>query len=62
MHTLVHQDQTAYVKNRFIGKSICLIDDVLECADDNDIPGMLFSTEFEKALDSIDHYFMFAVV
>ena len=62
MHTLIHHDQTAYVKNRFIGESIRLIDDILDYADDNDIPGILFSADFEKAFDSIDHSFMFAVL
>ena len=62
MHTLIHHDQTAYVKNRFIGESIRLIDDILEYTDDNDIPGILFSADFEKAFDSIDHSFMFAVL
>ena len=61
MHTLIHHDQTAYVKNRFIGESIRLIDDILDYADD-DIPGILFSADFEKAFDSIDHSFMFAVL
>ena len=48
MHILIHHNQTAYVKSRFIGESICLIDDILEYADDNDIPGILFSADFEK--------------
>ena len=61
MHTLIHHDQTAYVKNCFIGESIChLIDDILDYRDDNDIPGIIFSADFEKAFDSIDHSFMFA--
>ena len=47
MHTLIHHDQTAYVKNCFIGESIHLIDDSLEYADDNDIPSILFSADFE---------------
>ena len=62
MHTLIHHDQTAYVKNCFIGESICLIDDILEYADANDIPSILFSADFEKAFDSIDHSFKFAVL
>ena len=60
MHTLIHHDRTAYVKNRFTGESICLTDDILEYADDNDIPGILFSADFEKAFSSINHSFVFA--
>ena len=62
MHTLIHYNQTAYAKNCFIGESIRLIDDILEYAGDNDIPGILFSADFEKAFDSIDHSFMLAVL
>ena len=61
MQTLIHHDQTAYVKNCFIGESICLIDDILEYADNDDITSILFSADFEKALDSIDHSFLFTV-
>ena len=31
MHELVHSDQTAYVKDRYIGESIRIVDDILEC-------------------------------
>ena len=62
MHTLIHHDLTAYVKNCFIRESIRLIDDSQEYADDNDIPGILFSANFAKAFDSIDHSFMFSVL
>ena len=62
IHTLIPHDQTAYVKNLFIGESILLIDDILEYAGDNDVFGILFSADFEKAFDSIAHSFMFAVL
>ena len=62
MHTLIHHDQTACVRNHFTGELIRLIDDILEYADDNDIPGILFSADFEKDFNSIDHSFMFAVL
>ena len=61
IHTLIHHDQIAYVKNRFTGESIRLIDDILEYADDNDTSGIVFSADFGKAFDSIDHSFLFAV-
>ena len=46
---LVHCDQTAYVGNRNIGKSVRLISDILEYTDENDIEAILFSADFEKA-------------
>ena len=62
MHTLIHHYQAACVTNRFIGESIHLIDDILEYPDDNEIPGILSSADFEKAFDSIDQSFMFPVL
>ena len=62
LSSLIHSDQTAYVKDRYIGESIRLISDVLEYTDSNEIEAILFSTDFEKAFDSIDHSFLFAVL
>ena len=62
LSSIVKYDQTAYVKGRYIGESIRLISDILEYTENNDIPGVLFSADFEKALDSVEHNFMFAVL
>ena len=45
---LVHCDQTAYVFKMNIGQSVCLIDDILEYTDENEIEAILLSTDFEK--------------
>ena len=55
LSSLIHSDQTAYVKGRYIGESVRLINDILEYTDSNDIEAFLFSAYFEKAFDSIDH-------
>ena len=60
-HELVHADQTASVKTRYIGESIRILDDILECTECNEVPGVLFSADFEKAFDSIDHTFILVV-
>ena len=62
LSNLIHSDQTAYVKDRYIGESVRLISDILEYTDSNDIEAILFSADFEKAFDSIDHSFLFAVL
>ena len=62
LSSLIHSDQTAYVKGRYIGESVRLIDDILEYTESNDIEVLLFSADFEKAFDSIDHCFMFSVL
>ena len=59
IHSLISYDQTAYVKGRYIGESVRLIDDLLKHAEDENIDGILFAADIEKAFDSVDHNFMF---
>ena len=37
-----------------------LVEDLLEYAEKEDLTGIMFSSDFEKAFESIDHCFMFA--
>ena len=60
--SIVHCNQTAYVKDRYIGESFHLITDLLACTEENSIRGILFSADFEKAFDSIEHSFTFATL
>ena len=60
--SLISSDQTAYVKGRYIGESIRLMDDILEHTDINNIEAIIFSGDFEKAFDSVDHTFLFAAL
>ena len=60
--SIIHCNQTAYVKRRYIGESIRLISDILEYTNEHSIGGILFSTDFEKAFDSIEHPFIFATL
>ena len=62
LSSLIHSDQTAYVKGRYIRESVRLINDILEYAASNDIEALLFSADFEKSFDSIDHCFLFSVL
>ena len=62
LNSLTHSDQTAYLKDRYIGESVRLISDIHKYTDDNDIEAILFSADFEKAFDSIDHCFLFTVL
>ena len=50
------------MKDRYIGESIRLINDLLVYTDSNEIEAILFSADFEKEFDSIDHSFLFAVL
>ena len=59
---LVDCDQMAYVKGKNIGKSIRLIDDLLEYADKENLDGLIFAGDIEKAFDSIEHNFLLATL
>ena len=47
---MINYDQTEYVKNRFIGESIRLIDDLLYHTEQENLDGILFAADMEKAL------------
>ena len=51
---LVHPDQTGFIKGRYIGENIRLINDIMEQTQVNNIPGILISVDFKKAFDSLE--------
>ena len=53
LSNIVKYDQTPYVKGRYIGESIHLVSDILEYTENNDVSGVLFSSDFENAFDSV---------
>ena len=57
--SIISSDQTGFVKNRYIGENIRTILDVLSYTEQHDIPGFIFSIDFEKAFDSIDWDYMY---
>ena len=60
--SIIHCNQTAYVKDRYICESIHLITDLLAYMEENSIRGILFSADFERVFDSIEHSFIFAIL
>ena len=48
---IINYDETAYVKNRYIGESIRMIDDILYHAKQENLDGILFAAAMEKAFD-----------
>ena len=60
IYKLVYTDQTAYIKGRFIGESVRLIEDLLEYADQENEDGILFAADIENAFDSVEHSFIYA--
>ena len=60
--SIINYVQTAYVKGRYIGELIRLVSDILDFTEENAIGEILFSADFEKAFDSIEHPFLLAVL
>ena len=58
LSNIVKYEQTACMKGRYIGEFIRLTSDILEYTEN--VPGVLFSADFEKAFDSTEHNFIFA--
>ena len=59
LSSIISPSQTGFIKGRYIGENIRLICEILEHVDQNDLPSLMFFSDFEKAFDSLDHTFMF---
>ena len=46
---IINHDQTGFLKNRFIGENIRLLDSIINYTDTEQIPGLLLFVDFEKA-------------
>ena len=55
---IICSNQTAYVKDRFIGEGGRLISDILEMTDELKMGGILITIDFQKAFDSLNHNFI----
>ncbi len=54
MPSLVHPNQVAYVKKRFIGEGIRTIEETMHYTKSQKIEAYALAIDFEKAFDSID--------
>ena len=53
---LINNDQTGFLKGRFVGEKIRLIDSLICYAKEQNIPGLLLFLDSEKAFDTIEWY------
>ena len=51
---LIHSVQTGFVKGRFIGQNVRLLNDLMEYSKLKKVPGILLFIEFEKAFDTLE--------
>ena len=58
LQKLISHDQTGFIKNRFIGENIRLIDGVIKYTAAKNIPGLLLFLDFEKAFDTLEWPFI----
>ena len=58
LSTIIHTDQTAFLKNRFIGENTRVVYDVLWEAYRNDKKGILLSVDFKTAFDVMSWEFI----
>ena len=54
IESIVSPDQTAYIKNRYMGNNIRLVEDILEYYDHMEKKGLIFMANFTKAFNSLE--------
>ena len=57
--SLIDDDQTGFISNRYMGDNIRLIYDLINYLNIKNKPGLLLCFNFEKVFDSLDWQFMF---
>ena len=60
--SLIHKNQTAYIKKRFIGDNVRTIDDIIAYSEKYNNAGVILSLYFHKAFDTIEWNFMHKVL
>ena len=50
---LVNYDQVGYIKGRYIGENVRIIEDMMFYTSKNNIPGFMVLIDYEKAFDMV---------
>lgn len=58
LNKIIDSSQTGFVKGRYIGENIRLLNEILDHAENTNSPGLLFFSDFEKAFDTVDHTYI----
>ena len=58
--TIIHHNQSGFVKDRFIGETVRSIFDLMEFSLKENIPGLMIFIDFHKALESLEWNFVFS--
>lgn len=60
--SIIHEDQTGFIKNRYLGDNVRLVYDLIDYLNVTNQPGLLLCLDFEKAFDSVSWSYMFKVL
>ena len=58
LNKLINNDQTGFIAGRYVGENTRLLYDVMQYAEENNLPGLLLLVDFEKAFDSLSWKFI----
>ncbi len=58
LDSIINVNQTGFIKGRYIGENVRTLMEIIEESNDNNIPGLIFFADFQKAFDSLDHNFI----
>ena len=56
--SIIHDNQTGFIKDRYIGETVRSIFDIMDCTVDKNIRGLLIFINFQKAFDSLEWNFL----
>ena len=59
---IITESQTGFIKGRYIGENIRLLEETLDYVEDSNTECLLFFSDFEKAFDSVDHNFLISTL
>jgi len=60
--SIVNENQTAYIRKRYLGTNVRLIQDVFEYCNHTNNPGIIVGLDLEKAFDSLEWLFMISTL
>ena len=55
---IINNSQTGFIKGRYIGENIRLLFEIIDNTEEENKPGLIFFSDFEKAFDSIGHTYI----
>ena len=55
---IIHENQTGYVNDRYIGETVRSIYDIMDFTAKENIPGLMLFIDFQKAFDSVEWEFL----